>query len=311
MKSRKRIPFIALLAGLFILFIVAACTPKPTTPAGGSAFIGGTEGIVASFEPLSVKDPESGFYTIYDTEDFSLDVLLKNKGEETVPLGKATVRLLGPAPTLFQNIPAWQLFNKQAVDKISEFNPEGGEEIISFTSTGARAKYTGPVTGLTDLTWNAEYWYDYKTYLIINDVCFKGDITEKKVCEVKEAKTFSVSGAPITVSAVGEDVAGKGIMLLKIDVRDAGAGQATIPGQEFDTRFDQVRYSVDEPDKWECKSGGRENEARLTDGIATINCRLKQPLAGNDLYTKQVRLTLEYTYKDLVQEKLRIKESVK
>lgn len=304
----KKISIIVLLTSLFIL---AACTTKPTTPVGGGAFIGGTQGIVASFEPLSVKDPESGFYTIYDTEDFSLDVLLKNKGEEAVPLGKATVRLLGPAPNLFQNLPTWQLLNKQVIDKISQFNPEGGEEIISFTTAGARAKYTGPVTGFTDITWNAEYWYDYKTHLIINEVCFKGDVTEKKVCEVKEAKTFSVSGAPITVSKVEEDVAGKGVMLLKIDVSDAGTGQSAIPGQEFDTRFDQVRYSVDEPDKWECKSGGRENEARLTEGKATINCRLKQPLAKNDLYTKQVRLTLEYTYKDLVQEKLRVKESVK
>ncbi len=307
MVFMKRIPIIVLLASLFI---VAACAPKPTAPVGG-AFIGGTQGIVASFEPLSVKDPESGFYTIYDTEDFSLDVLLKNKGEEVVPLGKATARLLGPAPNLFQNVPNWQLLNKQAIEKISEFNPEGGEEIISFTSAGARAKYTGPVTGFTDITWNLEYWYDYKTQLIINDVCFKGDVTEKKVCEVKEAKGFSVSGAPITVSKVEEDVAGKGVMLLKIEVKDAGTGQAAIPGQEFDTRFDQVRYTIDEPDKWECKSGGRENEARLTEGVATINCRLKQPLAKNDLYTKQVRLTLEYTYKDLVQEKLRIKESVK
>lgn len=293
------------------LLLVVACTPTPTAPAGGGAFIGGTQGVVASFEPLSVKDPESGFYTIYDTEDFSLDILLKNKGEEVVPIGKATARLLGPPPTLFQNLPNWQLLNKQAIDKISEFNPEGGEEIISFTTAGARAKYTGPVTGFTDITWNLEHWYDYKTHLIINDVCFKGDITEKKVCEVKEAKSFSVSGAPLTISKVEEDVAGKGIMLLKIDIKDAGTGQSTIPGQEFDTRFDQVHYSVDEPAKWECKSGGRENEARLTDGLATINCRLKQPLAENDLYTKQVRLTFDYTYKDLVQEKLRIKESVK
>lgn len=303
----KRFLMGVILMSVFLL----ACTTKPTTPAGGGAFIGGTQGLVASFEPLSVKDPETGLYTIYDTEDFSLDIALKNKGEEPIPVGKATLRLLGPLPTLFQNIPAWQLLNKQVIDKISEFNPDGGEEVVSFTPAGARAKYTGPVTGFTDITWNLEYWYDYKTQLIVNDVCFKGDITQKKVCEVKEAKTFSVSGAPITISKVEEDVAGKGIMLLKIVLKDAGTGQSAIPGQAFDTRFDQVRYIVDEPAKWECKSGGRENEARLTDGVATINCRLKLPLAESDLYMKQVRLTLEYTYKELVQEKLRIKESVK
>jgi hypothetical protein len=290
------------------LFIITACTTEKTAPTTGGAFIGGTAGITAAFEPLSIE--QDGVFTIFDTEEFSLDVLLKNKGEETVKPDKVTLRLLGPAQTDFQNIQSWELKNSQEIEKVSEFNPEGGEEIVSF-SPEANAKYTGLVTGLVDITWNLEYVYEYKTHLIVDEVCFKGDLTDKKVCKVKEPKTFSVSGAPITITSVEEDSAGRGVVLLKIQVQDSGIGDSTVAGKDFDHRFDQVAYTVDEPEKWECKSGGRENEARLTEGKATIICRLKTPLSEDDLYVRNVRITFDYLYKELIQEKLRIKESAK
>ena len=43
--------------------------------------------------------------------------------------------------------------------------------------------------------------------------------------------------------------------------------------------------------------------------MAEIVCKLKEPLQENDLFTKQLTLTLDYTYRDLVQETLRIRES--
>ena len=99
--------------------------------------------------------------------------------------------------------------------------------------------------------------------------------------------------------------------MLKFTVKNAGLGKATVSGEEFDSRFDQVAYTIDEPQKWECKSGGRENEARLVEGQADVVCRLKTALAEEDVFVKQVKLTLSYVYKELVQEKLRVKESVK
>jgi hypothetical protein len=287
------------------LFLVGCASEQPAQTKG--VFIGGTSGIIASFEPLSVK--EENIYSIFDTEDFPLNIILKNSGEETLAPGKAVLHLLGPAQQDFENIPNWEIKNTQTIEKISQFNPSGGEEIVTFTSQNA--KYKNKVTGYTDINWNLEYWYDYKTYLIINDVCFKGDITTKEVCNVKETRTFSVSGAPITITSVSEDSAGKGIIMLKIAVSNAGKGKATLIGKEFDNRFDQVAFVTDEPDKWDCKSGGRENEARLIDGKAEIICRLKNPLKEEDVYQRTVRLTFDYTYKDLVQEKLRIKESMK
>ncbi len=291
------------------LLLVGCGTDKQTQPQGG-AFIGGTSGLEVSFEQLSVK--EDGIYSIFDTEDFPIDIVLRNKGEETLTPKQVSLRLLGPAKEDFSNIvpSTWQTNNIEEIEKISEFNPSGGEEIVSFTPE-VRAQYIGKVTGFTDINWNLEYAYGYKTHLIVNDVCFKGDITEKEVCDVKGTRTFSVSSAPITIKNVEEDTSGKGIVLLRISVENAGTGKSTIIGREFDTRFDQISFAIDEPEKWECKSGGRENEGRLIDGKADIICRLKQPLKEDELFTRSVRLTVDYTYKNLIQEKLRIKESVK
>jgi hypothetical protein len=77
----------------------------------------------------------------------------------------------------------------------------------------------------------------------------------------------------------------------------------------FDDRFSQVAYSIDDSLGWECKSGGRENEARMVDGTAEIICQLSEALSEDDLYTKSVSLTFDYTYRDIISETLRVKES--
>src|SRR3989344_5919206 len=163
---------------LISVFLLTSCGEGQQQTTSGGVFIGGTEGVVASFEPFSIK--EENIYTIFDTEDFPIEVVLKNKGEETVSPGRVTLKLLGPAREDFQNIPQWQVQNRQEIIKKSAFNPEGGEEVVSFTPS-ANARYTALVTGFSDLTWNLEYAYDYKTHLIMNDVCFKGDFTDSAV----------------------------------------------------------------------------------------------------------------------------------
>ena len=234
-------------------------------------------------------------------------MLIKNKGEHDIETGDVTLTLLGPAQEDFSNIPSWEKSNVDSVEKRSEFNPEGGEELISFTPS-SYAIYGADVIGYTDITWNLNYAYNYATQVIINNVCFKGDITDDRVCEVKETKSISTSGAPIIVTSVEEDTGGKGIVLLKINIKNSGTGESTIVGEEFDDRFSQVSYEIDDSSKWECKSGGRENQARLIDGEAQIICRLSEALSEDDIYSQSVKLTINYKYQDLIQEVLRIKQ---
>ena len=87
----------------------------------------------------------------------------------------------------------------------------------------------------------------------------------------------------------------------------AGVGKVTKQGEDFGVR-DTIAYTLDD-EAWECKSGGKVNEARLIDGTAEIVCKLKEALQEDALSTKQVKLTLQYKYRDIIQEKIRIKES--
>ncbi len=297
---RKSIIFVVLAA---LLLLTACAGGKKDTGAKG-AFLGGTQGAVGQFEPFGVE--EQGISTIFDTEAFPISLNLRNKGEYDLQPGDVKVTLLGPSSEEFNGIPAWTLSNTGLIEKISELVPNGGEEVLSFAGD---AQYTKEVTGIVDRQWFGNIEYKYQTYLIVPEVCLKEDLTDKRVCEVVEAKKFFVSGAPITVTAVEESTAGRGIMALKVKIKNAGSGKVTKPAEEFGLN-NNLAYSLDDP-AWECKSGGKVNEARLVDGEAEIVCKLKDPLAAKTLSTKQVKLTMDYKYRDLIQETLRIKESTR
>lgn len=285
------------------LLFLTACNQQQQQTAKG-AYLGGTQGLLAKFEAFGVE--ENGVYSIFDEETFPLELTLQNKGEYAVQPGEVTVKLLGPSQEEFIRLKAWELQNNQPLEGISELVPDGGEETLSFAS---EAKYAKEAVGLTEREWFANIEYHYQTYLLVPEVCLKEDLTDQRVCNVKEAKTFFVSGAPITVSAVEEDTAGKGIVALKIMIKNAGAPTAKVtkPGEDFGVR-NVLSFSLDDP-TWECKSAGKVNEARLDDGVAEIVCKLKEPLADGHVSTKQVKLTLDYKYRELISEKLRIKQS--
>ncbi len=285
------------------IFLLVGCQGGQQQQQAKGAFLGGTQGVITQFEPLGVE--EEGIFTIFETEAFPLEVTIHNKGEYQIQPRDVKIVLHGPAKSEIQGISAWELFNQNAIEKIGELVPEGGEETITFAQD---AKFTTKIKGVIDRNWFANIEFHYKTQVIIPEVCLKEDLTDKRVCEVGGAKTFFVSGAPITVSAVEETTAGKGIVAVKLAVRNAGTGKVTTLTQDFGTR-DTIAYSIDDP-MWECKSGGRIGEARLINGAAEILCKLKDALPEKTLSTKQLSLTLDYRYRDIIQETLRIKESV-
>jgi len=291
---------------VMVLIFLAACSGETADQAqSGDIFIGGSNGLDISFEALGTQ--EDGVYTIYDTEDFYLDLRLQNKGEHTLEPGDVRLELLGVSQNDFSGVSSWSQSTSDQIEKINEFNPNGGEESVSFTPTGAT--YTRDVIGYTELNFNVNYDYDYQTMLVISDVCFKGDITDDRVCEVTGVRDYSVSGAPVQVTGVSQETAGKGVIVLKISVANSGGGEVTIVGNEFDRNRQQLSYSLESDKGFNCKSGGREGTARLIDGKADIYCTLETPLSESDLYVQGVNLNLDYSYKELISEKLRIKQS--
>lgn len=289
----------------YLLFLILAVSLLVLTACEEEAAKPVAQGLVVEFIPISVM--EEGIYSIYDDEEFPLEIILKNQGEEALKAGDVKLTLLGPSKEDFSGI-AWEKENTNDIEKVSEFNPEGGEETIEFAD---KAKYLKEVHNFLDVTWNVDYQYKYKTYLVIDDICFKEDLKDPRVCTVKEPKTFSVSQAPVTITSVKEDTAGKGVIVLTIEVKNAGGGDITLVGEEFDNRFDQFAFEIDNPDKWECSCRGKENLGKIykNEDSTTIRCKLKQPLEEGELYTTPVKMTFEYLYENLIKETLRIKES--
>ena len=296
----QNILIISLLLGVFLL---TACSPSTDTNLNKGAFIGGTQGVLAEFEAFGPE--EDGVYTIFETESFPIEVRLSNKGEYDLQLGDVTVNLEGLSQNEFGGIPALSLNNAGIIDKVSELAPTGGEETISFSEN---VEYTADVIGFIDRKIFANLDYKYQTLAIVPEVCLKQDLTDNRICDVAEAKSFSVSGAPITVTSVEEESAGRGIVALRFKIKNVGGGKVTVVGEDFSATADKIGFSLDDP-AWECKAAGRVNEARLRDGETEVVCRLTEALSDKFLEVKQVKLTVDYKYRDLIQETVRIRES--
>lgn len=300
---------------IVLVLFVAGCAEEEIGPeAGKSPYIGGTKGVIAEFEQMGVYSDESNMEEIYEGEKFPIEITLKNKGEDDVGIGNATVSLAGINLADFTGIDDGDVTpddgittNTVLIEKISEYNKDGGEVTIDFTSGADDAVYIVPLPGYSyDISVFAIVDYRYKTYSAVPKVCFKGDPADKTVCNVDEVKDVYSSGAPIQVVKAEEKKAGVGKIAVEFSIENTGTGRVTKPGTAYDSRYDQLSYSVSDPTEWECKSAGKINEARLSDGKATIVCRLSGTLDRSDLYTKELDLTLEYDYKEIMHKQLRV-----
>src|SRR3989338_3461676 len=107
----------AWLLGVLLLIVITACSQEEGQQPGDSVFQGGTQGLVARFEPFGVE--ENGIFTIFDTESFPVEVVLQNKGEEDIPAGKATVTLKGINLNDFTGIEAKTLATQDTIEGVT------------------------------------------------------------------------------------------------------------------------------------------------------------------------------------------------
>ena len=298
---------------VILVFVAAGCGEQATQDVNAplSPYLGGSKGIEAEIIQMGVFNEASNTEEIFEGETFPIEVVLKNKGETEVAVGKATVTLLGINLQDFENIPQQQLSNTQLIEKVEKgVNEEGGEVTLDFTSGALDARYKVPLSGSSyDVSIFARVTYEYKTQAAVPKVCFKENLRDTTVCDVEGIKDVFSSGAPIKVSSAEEKTAGTGKVAVEFLIENVASGDVTLPSQAFDSRFDQLAFTVSDANEWECKSGGREGVARLdTNGRATILCRLKNALPADALYTKEVDLTLSYNYRSLIHKQIRVKK---
>ena len=104
------------------------------------------------FEPLSIK--EGGIYTIFDTEEFYLEVTVTNHYNREIETGQLTATLLVPSREDFTNV-VWSVTNQNPI-------PKNGKKIVSFTPIN-EARYIGEVSESADFTFTAEVKYGFST----------------------------------------------------------------------------------------------------------------------------------------------------
>ena len=97
---------------------------------------------------------------------------------------------------------------------------------------------------------------------------------------------------------------------VELVVENVGGGDVTFQSEsEFDRRYNKFQITNYDTAKWECRSSGRLDEGRFDNaGRATIICKIKEPMAADTLYTEDLSMTLEYKYKYLIQESVRVKK---
>ena len=303
---------LAILIIIIALGILPGCKKTDTSgEIAESPYIGGSKGIVAEFMDMGIYNDETGINEIYEDESFPIEIFINNKGEHDIGPGDVTVTLKGIYLGSFDGITSSGILdNEEDIEKISEYNKEGGEETLDFTPGDDDAQYiTGFSGSSVDLDVFAEITYEYKTEATIKKICFKEDLQDESICEVNEIKEVFASAAPIQIRSAKEMTAGSAKIAVEIDVENVGAGDVALITGEFDRRYNKFSFLPSDEGKWECRSSGKLNEGRFDSaGKATISCKLKESMPEDTLYTEDLQLTLKYKYRYLIQESVRIKK---
>jgi len=212
---------------MLLLFFVAVFLTGcgGTNTSGGKAFIGGTEGIKASFLP---GNPPTA---IYDNgqSGFSIVVKLENAGEDTLAINDGYVKINGldigtyGLDDSIVNFPTAEL--KGAVKNFDGSVLNGGITTAEFSGLS----YDQAIQGNIVQTIWADICYTYSTKAT-TQLCIKRDpqmlLNNNKICDVEGEKGPQNSGAPIQVTSLKESFAGTGRIGVTLIITHMGTGDA-------------------------------------------------------------------------------------
>ena len=295
-----------LILTLIALVFVMGCSTNNTKnqPTVENTFMGGSQGVIASFNTMGTD--MNGMDTVWNGTNFDVSVEVKNKGEYTIPKGDLKVTIQGVDTNLFHLLNP-EKTNSVDLEKISQYNKMGGDEIIDF----GNARLDSIVGNSYTANFFASVVYKYQTVITVPNVCFKENYQDQSICNIEGQKEAYASGAPITLTQVTEEPSGKGIIMVKFDVENVGGGQVTLPNSTFNSNYDQLNFKLvnrnDNKITFTCTSSGSPTSLRFgSDKKGTIICKSSRMPVGT-LYTKQLTMELDYKYKQLIQKTVQIK----
>ncbi len=294
---------------LILSVLAVGCTTSGDTGTSLSdPWIGGTDGIIISFEEDA---PQA---EVFDGGDFPFGVVvkLKNEGEYTVPKEDVKVTISGILASEF---------GKQESDL--ELVPEDSIE-GKLKDTDGKIRDSDPVfidfgdfTYLSELvaqqsyTLRAEACYKYQTTANSQICVLKDNLdTEDSVCKVNENKQVFSSGAPVQVTEFKESSRGKDKIAFSFTVSHKGNGRIFEQSSGCDTSSrafeDRVSIEIDTGLEGALECSGLRDEtsgAGATTGQITLFSNEKpitctQTITTNSDYQQPVVIKLTYDYKD-------------
>lgn len=299
----------------FMVIITGCGTQESKGATLEDPFIGGTDGIIISFE----EDAPPA--EVYDGGDFPFGVVvkLKNEGEQDVMKGDVEVVISG----IFASE-----FDKQEVDlKANPLDDLDGNkkdsegdivESVPIHVEFDDFNHVSELTGNTPYTIRADVCYKYGT-TANSMICVRKDNldVDDGVCEVREDKSVFSSGAPLQIIDFSETARAKDKVAFTFTISHKGNGQIFQQSTNCDTStrsfedslWIEVETGIDGLDCLGLKDGtASSGYIKLYGDEKKITCT--QTVDTDSDYEKSVVIKLMYDYKDNKEKTLLVKHAL-
>ena len=324
--------FHIIIISILALFVIAGCqggSKDGTGAAPKTPFLGGTQGLEIKF--IDGSPPKE--VTDAGTFSFQSIVSLKNKGEFDLNKDQVKIDLIGFLPEDFganqddlsQKMPE---DNPTSRKRDSEGNIiEPAETFATFPSTDASFNFGRSIPGNNIFIFRADVCYKYQTKAVSRLCVLRNLINVRKndVCKPNEPKTVFTSGSPLKVSSFRETVSGQDKVSFSFEVTHSATGNVFREGDSTSPAADCPRDPREAREKenkvlvnvntglpnLRCVglSSSTSGHITLMNGKKTVTCTQELDPGRNDFETN-VEITLDYNYRDSVQQDVLVKHLV-
>lgn len=318
----------ALILGILMVMVLAGCGNQSNTGTGSStAFIGGTEGLVITFQeqnpPSEATDDGFPFFAI---------VRLENKGEYQVNPNEVRVDLEGVLPSDF-GVSEDQIRNKQPrltlEPKRRDPNGnirDGSIESITFPSEDM-SFIPKEFTGNVQVNFQANVCYKYGTNAN-GKICVLKDMINrdsKALCDPNTGKASASSSSPVQITSFRQAVTGRDKTSFSFDVIHSGSGNiykvddgrpaADCPRGTGSLPLENLvllKVSAEGLNGITCdlSNQGTTGYVRLDNGRRTVTCNVDLTNQHNIDYEKVIDIKAEFNYRDVKDKAMLVKHLV-
>jgi hypothetical protein len=252
---------------------------------------------------------------LYDTSSLDILLELQNKGTFDLSGSKCRLYLSGFDDKIIRGLER----EKQCATSLegrSILNPEGGYNTQQFsTDIIELPDYLDRLLQKILITACYEYQTAASPVVCIDPHLYEIGPVER-ACTVKDVVMGGGQGAPVAVTGVSVEMAGRDRVAFNIKVSNVGGGTPLYHGVGVFTEcpykidpknYNIVSYTVDMSGATKVRCSPEidgDERVRLVNGLGTIFCTFK--ISGDTAYTTPLRVILDYNYMDSVSKDIEI-----